>query len=368
MKSFSSLVALSFLVTGVAAAMSAACAGQVALTERPCPCSDGFTCCESRNVCVPEGNSCDVPGGQNGASSSGSNGSYGSSNDASASSPIELATGQSARCMATDTDHVYWGNADGLIMGNMKKGGNLQTSSLRTPDANNPMCGIAIDGDKLFTTSYSLGKVVELSLESSSEWNIGAVSGFFGTLTTPSSLSLDQDAVYVTEYEAGRVTKAPRSRAAQTVLAEGLTRPNGVHVVGAEVVFGERGAADTKTGAIKKVPKDGGQVVVLASGLDDVDGLAMWDGRAYWASKDGIYSVSLTGGDANRLARGTSPGGPVQTDGAYVYFTDLGRLSKSKFIGGEPIDWDTSRHTTVFVVDDRQAYWSDGARILVHYK
>lgn len=365
MKSFSSLCALTLVLSGVASVASVACAGEVSLEERPCPCTAGWTCCAARNVCVADGTSCERTSGDGTTSSSGStNGS----SDASAPGPIELAVGQSARCMTTDRDHVYWANADGLVVGNVKTGGNLQASSFRTPVANNPLCGIAVDGETLFTTAYEYGKIVQLSLSSSSSWSIGAVSGLFGTLTTPSSLSLDTDNAYVTEYEAGRVTQVPRSRAAQTVLAEGLTRPHGVEIVGADVIFAERGAPDTKTGAIKRVPKNGGEVVVLAEAQDDVFALTVWNGVVYWVSKDGVYETSILGGGPQRLARGTSPSGPIAVDGAYIYFVDLGRVSKSRINGGEPIDWDPSRLTVSFTIDEAQMFWADGARILTHYK
>jgi hypothetical protein len=35
-----------------------ACGGSVSLTDRPCPCSSGWTCCSSANVCVEDGAQC----------------------------------------------------------------------------------------------------------------------------------------------------------------------------------------------------------------------------------------------------------------------------------------------------------------------
>lgn len=36
----------------------AACTSELPLEGRPCPCADGWQCCEDQNVCVPEGDAC----------------------------------------------------------------------------------------------------------------------------------------------------------------------------------------------------------------------------------------------------------------------------------------------------------------------
>jgi hypothetical protein len=40
--------------------ISAACASEHAEAGLPCPCSDGFVCCQEANVCMPQGNACPV--------------------------------------------------------------------------------------------------------------------------------------------------------------------------------------------------------------------------------------------------------------------------------------------------------------------
>jgi hypothetical protein len=50
---------ISSLVIGLLT-ISAACASEHAEAGLPCPCSDGFVCCEAANVCMPQGNACPV--------------------------------------------------------------------------------------------------------------------------------------------------------------------------------------------------------------------------------------------------------------------------------------------------------------------
>ena len=100
--------------------------------------------------------------------------------------------------MTSAGDYVYWQNADGLVVGAPRSGGAFKVSQFRTPLADNPKCSLAVEGDTLFTTSYSIGKVVELSLRTNGEWHIGGMGSLYGDLTTPSSLALTKDAVIVT--------------------------------------------------------------------------------------------------------------------------------------------------------------------------
>jgi hypothetical protein len=160
-----------------------ACGRTVSLDDRACPCASGWVCCAERNVCVAEADvaSCDELGGSGG-------GTIGTAN-ASTSPPVtQLATAQSARCLTIDANRVYWQNADGLVASVPKGGGAVAASHFQTPQAVNAKCAITIDGGALFTTSWSLGKVLRLSVDS--DGTIGASSALFGSLVHPSSIAL----------------------------------------------------------------------------------------------------------------------------------------------------------------------------------
>lgn len=355
----------------LAAVLGQGCAAKVALEDRPCPCADGWTCCSAKNVCVAPGTSC--PSGTDGIAVLGPDGGDSGVLGPLGGGPVELAKGQSARCMAVSGDHVYWQNADGLVGGAVRTGGAFEVSHFRTPLADNPQCGLAVEGDTLFATSYSLGKVVELSLRSNGEWVIGASGTLYGQLTTPSSLALTKDAVIVTEIEAGRVTAIPRSRGASVVLAEGQVRPDDVHVYtsseGTFAYFVERGARDGADGAIKRVDAGlSGTAVVqtLAAGLAYPRGIEAIDGRIYFAAGEGIYSVPMTGGTPSPLATDRLVSNtPFTVDPSFAYFYKAGGIAKVRLSDGSDVTprYERTGLPVALAVDEGRLFWADGASV-----
>ncbi len=57
------MLRLGLLITFTTVALAASCGGTVGLEERPCPCSDGWTCCAypSRTICLENADSCPPP-------------------------------------------------------------------------------------------------------------------------------------------------------------------------------------------------------------------------------------------------------------------------------------------------------------------
>ncbi len=354
-----------------AAVVGQGCAAQVALEDRPCPCAEGWTCCPSNNVCVAPGASCPASGlgvlGP-GDGDAGGLGPLGGQTD-----PIELARGQSARCLHAAGDHVYWQNADGLVAGAPRVGGALEVSHFRTPLADNPECGIAVEGDTLFATSYSLGKVLELSLRSNGEWVIGASGTLLGDLTTPSSLALTSEAVIVTELDAGRVTAMPRSRGAAVVLAEGQVRPDDVRVFtsfdGTFAYFVERGARGSASGAIKRVKATlaGGAVVeTLATGLDEPRGLEAVDGQLYFVAREGLTTVPMTGGTPRLVLRDPlTVNAPFAADPTFAYLYKAGGVAKVRLTDGAVVTprYGQASLPIALAVDGGRVFWADGASV-----
>jgi len=373
MKPHSLLLSAAFSL--LAAALAPACAAQIALDDRPCPCAEGWTCCATSNVCVGPGGSCqDTKGGLACLGDRCPDGSVGLGS-LSGNNPTELAKAQSARCLVAAGDHVYWQNADGLVAGALRGGGSFEVSHFRTPLAENPRCGIAVDGDTLYTTSYSLGKIVELSLRSNGEWVIGATSSFFGALTTPSSLALTANGVVVTELEAGRVTYVPRTRAAAVVLAKDLVRPDDVRVLvsaeGTFAYFVERGTSGEKNGAIKRVaiqdggPAEGAVVETLATGLDAPRGIEAVDGRLYFTTGRELVSIPVTGGASKVVVSDLVVGGaPFTTDPTFVYYAGGGGIAKARLEDGHRATlYPRSGIPLAIAADDGRIFWADGASV-----
>src|SRR5687767_8564601 len=136
-KSFFSFGFLSVASLAIGA-VTPACGGPVSLDDRPCPCADSWICCAERNVCVAPGAMCPAPATDGGGPGNVADATVGI--DAGAD-PIVLANAQSARCLAMDGEHVYWQNANGLVVGAPKGGGAIESSHFQTPLANNPRCG-----------------------------------------------------------------------------------------------------------------------------------------------------------------------------------------------------------------------------------
>src|SRR5262249_9132774 len=59
-------------------------------------------------------------------------------------------------------------------------------------------------------TLPSLGKIARISLFTNGAWDIGDEGLLFGDLSLPSSLTLDAEAVYVTQSDTALLTKLPR--------------------------------------------------------------------------------------------------------------------------------------------------------------
>ncbi len=352
-------------------ALSQGCAAKLALEERACPCSEGWTCCPSRNMCVGPGESCGSGLGVLGPDGGGDAplGPIGAQN------PYELAKAQSARCIVSAGDYVYWQNADGLVVGAPRNGGAFKVSQFRTPLADNPKCSLAVEGDTLFTTSYSIGKVIEISLRSNGEWHIGGSGSLYGNVTTPSSLALTKDAVVVTEYEAGRVTLVPRSRAAAVVLADGLTRPDEVRVYssprGTFAYFVERGTSGEKNGTIKRVAMTASEapnvVETLATGLDGPASPVAVDGRIYFRAGNGLYSIPLDGGAVEVVLgerSGLSVGAlALASDGNHLFFSRSSGIARASRDGREVVDLYPSTTAYVLSVDQGRIFWADSASV-----
>lgn len=353
-----------------AAVLGQGCAAQVALEDRPCPCASGWTCCPSDNVCVAEGASC--PG--SGLGVLGPDGSDAAPlGPIGPTGPVELAKAQSARCMVVAGDYVYWQNADGLVAGAPRAGGAFAVSTFRTPLADNPKCGLAVEGDTLFATSYSLGKVLELSLRSNGKWAIGASGTLYGELGKPSSIALTKDAVIVTEVEPGRVTAIPRTRGASVVLAEGLMRPDDVHVFtsleGTFAYFVERGTAGEADGALKRVEATlSGNAVVqtLATGLENPRGIEAIDGQLYFVARDGLYAVPMSGGTPRRVAGDVlTASAPFAVDPSFAYLYRAGGISKVRLTDGSVVTprYGQSGLPIALAVDEGRVFWADGASV-----
>ncbi len=362
----------SFLILASAVMVFAgapACGASVALENRPCPCASGWTCCAQENVCVAPGTACPALATSDASSSD-------APIDAATTNPNTLAKAQSARCMTTDRDHVYWQNANGLVVGAPKSGGTLQISSFQTPIANNPRCGLAVDGSTIFATAYQLGKLLKLNLESKGEWAIGGGGSIFGAFSGPSSIALDAAWIYVTEYDGGTVKKLPKSGSGDAlVLASGLAHPLGIVLDDSNVYWINRGtssvdggsdaAVPNKDGAVMRASKNGGDATPLATGLPYPEGLAIHGRRLYWSEFSGdVSAIDVDGNNRAVLERYASGIGAIASDADSVFWGAAFDIRKVPHGGGTPVSVYPSRGVAnALVVDDMRVYWANGDEV-----
>ncbi len=350
--------AFSILLLGVA---TVACGQTVSLDDRPCPCASGYTCCSAQNMCVAEGTAC--PGGSGGGEQQ-PPGTPPSTKPVVSNDPVVLAHAQSARCITTYKDRVYWENADGLLVSMRSDGGDQQIGTLQTPTADNPKCGIVVQDDIVWRTSYALGQIVREGIPHSETW--GTVS-FSGNVTTPSSLAIDSEYLYVTEHTTGFVSRLAHDGTPLSVVAYNLVRPDRVVVDGSNIYWIELGTSGAKDGAVKMAYKSGGDPITLAKNLEGPVDLARAGDNLYYSTQDGVFAINLASPTVFKsstvFAESLGVTGPVVTDDKNVFWSDLDGIHRQAFAspGGELID--KKSVVLALAVDDLRVYWTDGESV-----
>jgi hypothetical protein len=128
------------------------------------------------------------------------------------------------------------------------------------------------------------------------------------------------------------------------VLAEGLMRPDDVHVItsleGTFAYFVERGTAGEAGGALKRVEATlSGNAVVqtLATGLENPRGIEI-DGQLYFVARDGLYAVPMSGGTPRRVAGDVlTSSAPFAVDPSFAYLYRAGGISQVRLTDGSVV-------------------------------
>jgi uncharacterized repeat protein (TIGR02543 family) len=194
----------------------------------------------------------------------------------------------------------------------------------------------------------------------------GSVQTLAGGLSSPLSLAVDTSRVYWTDSGSGRILSIPSdgSTNSPTVLASGMVEPSGIAVDNSSVYFSE-GATNSST--IRSVPKGGGTVSTIQSGLTSVFRIATDVNNLYWTDPVGgtIRSVPKSGGASTILASdpGNAPSG-IAVDSVNVYWTQMvkpGNVMKVPIAGGTPAYIDYGTNTPGVATDGTFVYWTQYA-------
>ncbi len=169
---------------------------------------------------------------------------------------------------------------------------------------------LALDDENVYVAGLDDGGIVKVPRDGDTPTTI-ASSG-----DAPLGVAVDRCNVYWNT-QAGALMKAPVDGGAPTLLArcEGIC---GRPVVHASAVYW----ADSRRGTIETSTGDGGPPGVVASGFQDVTGMAVTDTDVYVANGYGVVRAPLEGGAPVGVGLPTgAPVGAIAADGASIYFT-----------------------------------------------
>ena len=179
------------------------------------------------------------------------------------------------------------------------------------------------------------------------------------------NLAVDSSYVYWSNYNDGRVMRAPLGGGAPSTLASGPANgPRGIAVDGAAVYW-----ADQATGTISRMPLAGGTPTVLATGQASPYGVAVDGTSVYWVNLDGgeVRKVPKVGGAMVTLVTGERHPFYVVVDGGFLYWTAAGddsqsngRVARVPVSGGAVEVIAGARSSPIgLAVDGTSVYWAD---------
>jgi hypothetical protein len=308
-------------------------------------------------------------GNAGGGSSSSSSSSSGSSGSSSTSSPATVLQGDFSLLAFDATDLYATGERGGIVR--ISKSDPTATPVQLAADENEA-AGLAVDATYIYWSRLVSGEIVRMPKTG------GAPEVIASGQVRPWAVAVDDARVYwaaegnavagVDTPTGGQIASAPKAGGAITIVAPNEQRPTTLVLDGGMIYFGDGPWGDTN-GAIKRVPKTGGAVQTLASGLDILWTVAVANGYVAWTEESGFSQVAIAGGAPVHID-GT-PGTGLASDGTRFYYgrptndgVDLVAVaagdSNPVTIGSGSIATDATRLVAEAVaVDASRVFWLD---------
>lgn len=217
--------------------------------------------------------------------------------------------------IALDATSVYWtSSSDGVVMKVPIAGG---APTVIASNQANPH-GIAVDANNVYWTTTNTVSKIPLGG--------GMPTDIASNQSTWGGIALDANNVYWTTgtSSSGRVMKASLRGGKPVELASAET-PQDILVDGTSVYWGDRNGA-----GVFGVPIAGGKASPL--GIGQIYNIALSDGFLYWTSGGArtIYKAPTTGGKPTKIASGLGDVQGIAVDATSIYWIDVEEHSLMK--------------------------------------
>jgi hypothetical protein len=267
--------------------------------------------------------------------------------------PITIAGGQvQPTALALGPDDVYWVDAGADAIVHAPKGGGAPATLVAQAHVSD-RSGIAVAGARLYWASQD--GVMSMGLT-------GGDPSVFATDADyrPEQIAVDGDAVYWTgALRTGgfkmHVMRASLTGGGDLELAAVTPSPGVIlSIVGSDLYF-------TSLNALFRLPKTGGEAVVVTNEPDGVPGFAADASYGYLAGADTVVRMTWSDRKALVLASGQQQPGAIVLDAATVFFTTFtdGTI-KAVQPGAKPVTLASNQQRPVgLTMDATGLYWAN---------
>ncbi|WP_437736144.1 hypothetical protein [Sorangium sp. So ce1335] len=237
--------------------------------------------------------------------------------------PVVLADSCPSYGIAVSATHVYWtcspdsGLEMAVPVGVYSAPLDGGTPLLRSTAGLEDPVGLALDATSIYVGDNHAVKKLPLLGGAAEELARGSGSR---------RVSVDETHVYWTNADASSIRKVPIEGGESVALATGYFESHEV-VLDATHVYWTTPGEGPGVGSVNKVPKEGGTPVALATDQPSPYYIALDETHVYWVNTSAgeIRRVPIDGGEPVVVISGVSPN-DLAVDGTSIYWTDVGGL------------------------------------------
>lgn len=238
--------------------------------------------------------------------------------------PVAVAKGLvQPSSLQIDASAAYWiayGDQAGIHKVPLAGGPTTQLVSSSTPM---PIQRLALDATHVYFSDVADGSVKKVDKGG------GPTVTVHAGLSGPTDLAIDELGVYVIESgDSGAIVRLPLDGGAPVTLASAQPDPRGLLLTETHVYWFNGGAFDGVTqtvigAAVMRAPKSGGAAAAIAP-TEGVSAIAVDDASIWIAVDDAVLRAPVTGGEALAVAPMQQHPRSVATGGSFIYWTNAG--------------------------------------------